>query len=94
MRRKTVKAMVKMKSSVEAMMRMKFLLNFNKEEYYRSYDEDVRLCRGYDDEENCVETMKMNCGLGVGCLFLLHISRGEIGLHSKQLQTYKFADFV
>jgi hypothetical protein len=30
----------------------------------------------------------MNCGLGVGCLFLLHISRGEIGLHSKQLQTY------
>jgi hypothetical protein len=55
---------------------------------FRNCYGDKKLCRDYDDEENCVETMKMKCGLGVGCLFLLHISRGEIGLHSKQLQTH------
>jgi hypothetical protein len=40
--------MLKMKSSVETIMRS-----------CRSYDEDLKLCRGYDEDDSSVEAMMM-----------------------------------
>jgi hypothetical protein len=57
MRMKTVEAMMKTKSSVEAMTSMKVLYKYNEVENCRSYDEDYKLCSGYDEDKSSVETM-------------------------------------